>query len=420
MRVALASIIAALWCMLAGEARALDLVTITDAGTDSAIVFIHGYGGHWKTTFEKAGKIVRCADTKKANAMSWACILEKDRRPLVEGKELSEFSVFSVDYGSLNKNSIPDVAKRVARLLEERQIFHKYNHIWFVAHSLGGLVTKRMVLALDREEKQRYINRIAGITLFAVPSRGTRLADSADNRFVKWVMEWFGNNTRILADMRSISSNSFLEALEADWVAFVGQDRNRPVFPWRPAVHCAFERAKVGAIVTVVSQEEARTSCTEAAVELDRDHFEIVKPDGPGDPVHLWLRENVAKSYLRAKRAPFATVEVHKRSLQSVLSWIKEKSEGKGALDEATLLPELAGAVELVSGSEKLADELLLDGGSYGGATTADLVERIAEANRCIVVQPSKNRQRTTVRVDAEKIQRCADGAVRCSSNRCG
>jgi pimeloyl-ACP methyl ester carboxylesterase len=130
------------------------------------VIFVHGLGGDWRDTW--------CADPDDDTTFSpdWLC------------QDLPSVQVWSLDYDAHPTkwlgSSLPlvDRATNVLTRLEVEDIGRR--PLFFVCHSLGGLVVKQVLRsALDLGEPAwcELARSVRGIVFLATPHTGARLAD---------------------------------------------------------------------------------------------------------------------------------------------------------------------------------------------------------------------------------------------------
>jgi hypothetical protein len=247
-----------------------------------AIIFLHGLDGHFEATFQNA-----------ATKRTWFDIIREDQADLGYKRTLSQFHIYSVDYASTFSSNLSttELVDHVHEALEAQEVFRRYSYLWFVAHSLGGIVIKK-VLNIYRG-KPRHLERVLGASLLGVPSQGSEIAQYASK--AGFLVELFGPNYRFVEDLRPTEVNSFLEDTEFDWSKLIEDQRVRLMHI--PSVYCAFEKNPTFARIVVVPELFTATYCNDAPKALDRDHIDLVKPPESGPwQAHDWLRRTIKQS----------------------------------------------------------------------------------------------------------------------------
>jgi pimeloyl-ACP methyl ester carboxylesterase len=238
-----------------------------------AVVFVHGIFGDTLGTWSGRGT-------------SFFKLLEDD--PEIGPKvDLFAFGFTSNMFrgGSL---AIDEAANLLYARLDNEGVL-KYPAIVFVDHSMGGLVTLRM---LNQRADVRALT--PDIVLFATPQTGAQITHIA--RHVA--------NNPALENMLPAEDNIFLRTLNDDF-------RNLPAAE-RPRVTCAYEKLPVAGIV-IVPWETATRFCDGNALPIAESHVTIVKPDRPKHDsfmvVQRVLRPLVAENLAARLETPDFTVE---------------------------------------------------------------------------------------------------------------
>jgi WD40 repeat protein len=153
--------------------------------------------------------------------------------------------------------SISNVADQLGLLLQGQK-YTGYERIIFIAHSMGGLVVRNMLLK-NRDLAQK----VPLIMFLATPSAGSWIANYAVA---------FGLGGRQIRALRTLESSNFLEDQDSQW-------RN-----WGAASDissfCAFEKQPTVGVL-VVTQASAQSLCTGPTLPVASDHSGIAKPDSP-------------------------------------------------------------------------------------------------------------------------------------------
>lgn len=206
-----------------------------------AVVFVHGIFGDTLGTWS-------------SDRTSFFKLLEDD--PQIGPKvDLFAFGFTSHMFrgGSL---AIDEAANLLYARLDNEGVL-KYPAIVFIDHSMGGLVTLRM---LNQRSDVRALT--PDIVLFATPQTGAQVTQIA--RHVA--------NNPALENMLPAEGNIFLRTLNDDF---------RNLSPAeRPRVTCAYEKLPVAGIV-IVPWETATRFCDGNAIAIAESHITIVKPDRP-------------------------------------------------------------------------------------------------------------------------------------------
>lgn len=246
---------------------------------DTVIVFVHGFDGHQRGTWHN-----------KDEYKNWFDIIERDSL-----FDKSDIALYGYRTNQNNPEaSIEELANYAKQLFEVEDLF-KYPNIVFVAHSLGGLVVKTILVG-----KQSITNNSRVILhLFGVPAQGQELATAykllygASDLFIQ-------KQPRHLDQIVLENSRALLNFINYFWDSI--SDRLK--------VYCYFEgRATpiqvAGATteVMVIDRARAQIHCSENKSELSQeDHISMVKPDGRNSDIHKFFRKNWMKQF--AQRTP--------------------------------------------------------------------------------------------------------------------
>lgn len=230
-------------------------------------VFVHGVMGDADTTWRAA-----------PGAPGWPELVARD-------PELAGIDVLALGYRSppLGKaSSIEEIAVRSLGDIVDRGVFKRYDNVVFVVHSMGGLVTKRMLATLKNRDRAAF-DKVRAVVFFATPAGGSSVAALAD---------WMSSNPQF-RDMAPADFSSFLQVLENDWQALLKS--RSPAAPF-PRAYCAYETLPAFGMKVIVPRSAAQAGCDDTPVAFDRDHGSIVKPASLDDEVHRYLKARILQS----------------------------------------------------------------------------------------------------------------------------
>ena len=237
-----------------------------DAASPMTIVFVHGILGDSVRTFgESADK-------------GWPALLAADGA--IAGGSLRVLSV-GYESGPLGRASnVNEIATRLRLKLSDRNIFDRNKKVVFIAHSMGGLVVKRMLVQLAIESPESY-SRVAGVFFLATPAGGSDLANLAS---------WLSNNPQF-RDMKPQEFNTFLTTIDDDWQSLL---RKRSSARPYPRAFCAYETVGTGPGKVIVPRGSSQAGCDETPVAFDLDHSAIVKPKSRNSEVYAYVARRIA------------------------------------------------------------------------------------------------------------------------------
>ena len=163
--------------------------------------------------------------------------------------------------------------------LEDDKFFSKYQEVDFIAHSMGGLITKVMLSALNRPGEANRLQRVHTVLFMAVPSGGAPVAS---------VATWLSSNPQF-RNMSPQSSRAYLQSIDQAWESI---DRGRtPDHPF-PHFYVAYETERVHGIRVVPEIYNSERSDLDP-IAFDYNHITIVKPTSPDGDVYKWAKARI-------------------------------------------------------------------------------------------------------------------------------
>ncbi len=236
-------------------------------GSERAIiVFIHGVLGNPDDTFRS-----------ESAQSDWPQMLAEDHT--------LNSAVRTLVLGYMSRpleraSNIHEIATRLQTRLRDRDIFHQFDKVIFVTHSMGGLIAKEMLLQIQRDDPTIF-GKVAGIFFLATPSGGSDLAD---------VAKWLSSNPQF-RDMESEDFNTYLQTIEDEWQAMLRRRNNDSPYP---KSFCAYEKLPIGNIL-VVPRTRSQFGCDEREIAFDRTHIDLVKPENTQDDVYQYVGTRINK-----------------------------------------------------------------------------------------------------------------------------
>lgn len=391
--------------------------TVVEHGSDTAILFMHGLEGNFTTSFQN-----------ETSNISWPGLIQADARVVLREKTLSSFDIYAVDYSDVFVGtdivnvSVEEITQQVATALTSHDLLRTHKYVWIIAHSLGGIITKRILIKWSTAGYQRYIDRIIGVSLLGVPSNGAPLADIGSTFSGRAIGAWLGINAKHIRDLNTIDSmNTFLRAVENDWANFL--DRRIGSIP---LIACAYETVSEYWIfgfyrVTIVPEIYTKTRCDGEAMPINKAHTALPKPSGAFDPIEDWLYDSVRKAflYLDSNGEKFTNAD-RVGAFWRIISHIQT---GNRYIDDATGLPYIDETVTVSEPSISKLKFLKLAGSHYRGANWADVLKAVAEENSCISVD-IRDKSRRDIVISLINLVACkaSSGAVTsyvCKAENC-
>ncbi len=232
------------------------------------IIFVHGITGDNENTW------------KNENSQeSWPEMLMGD-------KDFISFDVGHMDYASpymSHSSTIAEIAKRGTEDLEDSGIYQKYNKIYFITHSMGGIVIKQFLTLLNSNRKYDNLRKTKAVIFLSTPSQGSASA---------WLPAILSRNPQ-WSDLEESDTNSFLQTLESHWRALFNTRKESQKFPLS---FCAYEKKPVQFWViskVIVDEIHAKTSCDNDPYPMDFDHIEMAKPKNKSGVQYEWVKKKI-------------------------------------------------------------------------------------------------------------------------------
>ena len=222
---------------------------IRQSGKDSVIVFVHGVLGDPRTTWIN--------NNTKAY---WPALMKED-------PYFNDFDIFAVGYPARflhDSYSVDELVEVIRRDLDNAQVFAKHKNVYFLCHSMGGLVV-RGYLARYRSRA----SQVPMIYFFSTPTTGAEIANLVN----------LLSRNREVAGMLPTDANEYLASVQKDWLAA----------QFSIASYCAYETQDTYGI-RVVGESSATNLCNRRLDPIDADHIDIVKPSDMRDAPYIVFR----------------------------------------------------------------------------------------------------------------------------------
>lgn len=155
-----------------------------------------------------------------------------------------------------------------ATKLEQQLKFHRvadYDTIVLVAHSMGGLITMKML-----SNRLDLLPKVPLLVFYGTPQSGAEISRVADTVADKVTRGLVSNGA--LKTMYPADRDAYMRDLNEDWVRVRASQTP-------PALICAYEKSKTFGVM-IVPWTTATRHCTEVPSAIaGADHITIVKPD---------------------------------------------------------------------------------------------------------------------------------------------
>jgi pimeloyl-ACP methyl ester carboxylesterase len=359
-------------------------VFVKRGGADKMIVFAHGILGDARGTF-----------TNETTHAYWPKLLAED-------PDMDSFDILAINYdaGVASGMSIEQIATVVRTTLADQRVFDDYNEIYFVCHSMGGLVVKRIIIDLWQARSPTIGQQISGIIFISTPAKGANAANYLE------ILARLSGGARPLVDLRTYDVNTFLQTLENQWKDYFDQGRRDRV----PRVFVAYETQPTFGYL-VVPQLYSETPQDDRAYPVSAGHFSIVKPADRNSRMYDWVKHRIQDASVAHANVPYKEWGTGQADWTTLDNFIRQFSLPTAKRDGFNL--KISGDASAIREVGRLSVQ-----GTYKAATWADLFDRIAASNPCIHFNVSRNRRELTfLAPDAPK--QCPTGRVTCPSTAC-
>jgi len=261
----------------------------------ASVIFVHGLGGHPYDTWRRGTGDVNNDDT------FWPRWLAED----IKGLDIYTLGYEASAAGWTGQTMpLEDRAKNVAELLYIRDDLAEAP-IFFVCHSLGGLIIKRLLLDLKerrhvRPEAEALLRAASGVVFMGTPHSGSHHAGVADGlRLLVWPSPLTKAMTSDAATLRSY--NESYRILASDGAKHLSHKILRET-----------RSTWLGKIVTEGSADPGLNNSE--SIGIDADHFSLVKPRDRQSLAYQSVRDFLedALQKLAARRPPAGSFGIMK------------------------------------------------------------------------------------------------------------
>lgn len=277
------------------------------------LLFIHGIGGCAVPSGQTAASAcaLNSEDSFKNSkaSKSWPEMIAGDDYQLAANQlddilpaplKIGDLGVWGVDYSRLTNAdcapfSIPETARLVRARIESSRLYDRYEQVIIVAHSMGGLLTKSMLLEWQTAgDPDGMLAKTIAVVFLGVPSQGSKQAPNPGLQSYLYKLmgadKVAGICGRQAQDMFPGLLNTYLRDLERRWEELLNT-RRAASHSQAPLVQCAYETVPeplLGGLTSAMIVDElyAQTQCSGAQIGLPTFHTNLPKPLNPQDDVH--------------------------------------------------------------------------------------------------------------------------------------
>jgi pimeloyl-ACP methyl ester carboxylesterase len=231
------------------------------------IVFVHGVLGDMDNSW-----------VNDVSHTSWPKLISED--PDLAGYDVYVYGYQSPCEGDVS--NITQIATRFGRQLQDDEFFSNYDQIFFIVHSMGGLITKRMLAHLNTPVEIDKLQRVRGAIFIAVPTAGAGVAQIA---------AWLSSNPQF-RNMDPDVSQAFLQAIEQDWSHMTRSRTKEHPFPRGYVAYETKDLAHFRIVPALYTSQESDYT----PMPFDYDHIEIVKPNSIQNDVYKWTKSRILET----------------------------------------------------------------------------------------------------------------------------
>lgn len=231
------------------------------------IVFVHGIFSSPEDTW---GNVT--------SGNTWPHLAKSDER-------FGDFDFYLMKYHTTyftNAQMIHEIAIREMDALKDSDEFTQYKEIYFITHSMGGLVAKSLLTHLNRGDDVVLLRRVKAIIFLGTPSQGASEAVLGD---------WLSKNPQV-AQLKPAHLNPWLSDLENYWSQLI-DDRKEPLYP---RAFCAYETLPIFRDYIVVPRGAAASKCDGPPVGLPFDHSDLAMPTSKDRDPYKWVMDKIYRT----------------------------------------------------------------------------------------------------------------------------
>jgi pimeloyl-ACP methyl ester carboxylesterase len=410
----------------------------TNRNAEYALIFIHGILGSGGSS------------TKSGSFGKWPEIISKDLTTLPDHGKISDIAVYAMDYSNTfqTTTNLSEIAFGVADSLSHSQIFERHRHVWIVAHSMGGIVVKRVLTRWHNQGKDVLIGRVLGVGMLGVPAAGSPIADLVKSFGVDRIAEHFGWNGGLLNDLVT-NSGSYLDTVDGEWRdlrEIRDGPRGNSSHDFSTLVSCGYETkneiertiwtgtvawvlsafgwTSVDNIDFVVPKLYSENTWCDTRRALPFKHTDLASPLNEEAEQHSWLRALLIDSINRNRNlnyisfgsgpAPNLITDPTAHSVAHIVELFNED-----IINDTTGLPRNPERLKIPDElSAERAKGLVLTGGQFEKSTATYAWLEARKKNNCLDIEPTDNRMEIQIKISAD-LKSCSGKAMVCKDNSC-
>ncbi|MGH7526547.1 MAG: esterase/lipase family protein [Gemmatimonadales bacterium] len=206
---------------------------------------------------------------------------------LAQDAELGGLDVYLTSFASpylAHAMTLEEVTSNLYRRLWDDKVFTRYTEIYFVAHSMGGLIAEGILQNLNTPGNAPILRRVHAVITLSTPGNGASTAELGD----------FISANPQLEDMQPATLNSWIQQLQNDMQDLRSERDSMDV--WFPRFFAAYETRPTQGIPIVSRVYAVGLPLDSRLVPVNTDHIGIAKPDDPRADIYKWVKARILQA----------------------------------------------------------------------------------------------------------------------------
>jgi hypothetical protein len=178
-----------------------------------------------------------------------------------------DFDIFVIGYPSSffhSSYTVDELVEVVRRDIDNNGVFSKHKHVYFLCHSMGGLVVRGYLTRYQSRASQ-----VPMIYFFSTPTTGAEISHLSN----------LLSSNRQMRGLLPIDANEYLASVQKGWLAA----------QFSIASYCAYETQDTYGI-RVVGESSASNLCNRRLDPINANHLDVVKPRDVQDAPYISFR----------------------------------------------------------------------------------------------------------------------------------
>lgn len=269
------------------------LLDVKKLGKAVAIIFVHGLQGDPYTTWTKKG----CRSLPHL---------------FMDDKAYKNFDIFTFGYNTgfvFNRDNFKEVSDLLYTEIDVR--LKDYNSIFFITHSMGGIIVQSMLEEQVERRNKKFIKRVYGIVYLAVPFLGSPVATTASIPYI-FLPPFIGEQV-VSLQVRSLKVFSKeLTEVSKKWVRYRNDDLSH-----------VEELNIYGQSDMVVPVPSANAHYIKNSFAVDEGHISICKMD-KDSTAYIKISNFLGE---KGQIINICSMDDSEREMKKYLQWLKLRTE---------------------------------------------------------------------------------------------